>query len=48
MVKIIDFAGESFCFREIEQPEKYARFIKWVPKYTDRICVTGYWERSMR
>lgn len=43
MVKIKDFAGESFCFRELEQPEKYARFIKWAPKYADKICVTGYW-----
>lgn len=40
MVKIKDFADEPLDFGEIEQSEKYARFIKWVPKYADCICVT--------
>ena len=40
MRKIQDFSERPIEYDELENPDEYSKFMKWVPKYADCICIT--------
>lgn len=40
MRKIKDFSERPIAYRDLENSDEYLRFMKWMPKYADNICVT--------
>ena len=40
MRKIQDFSERPIEYDELENPDEYSKFMKWVPRYADCICIT--------